>query len=402
MSGKWARSSALLAVDQLIADLGGNVEAAFAHAGISVAALQQPELPLPAQAVVELFESAAEHCRCDSFGLQLACRQTLAVIGPLWQLAQCAPDIRTLLQQLEQFFQHVTSGAQVSLEQGSDGVALCYSLASGVSPRDRHTIELGLGLLCREIRRHCGPRWQPKSVQLRHSPPREQDWHRQIFGSKLFFNQERNAVHFDQATLQQPLIDGRQQCQQLLQQLQQEARPDIALQTEKLLRDMLPFFRCSLPMLAQALGCSTRTLQRNLAAAGTSVQDLRDQVRGSLLLSGRGRPHVQTGVLKFTVVVANQGVQLYSSFSGEPQQSTVIQGVQVAAHQQAVIGGVVTLAPIAASEVGSFKGLRDRASADRAAATACAEHGFSECRLLWAHFDLGEALNALLKIGPIR
>jgi AraC-like DNA-binding protein len=284
MSGKWARSSALLAVDQLIADLGGNVEAAFAHAGISVAALQQPELPLPAQAVVELFESAAEHCRCDSFGLQLACRQTLAVIGPLWQLAQTAPDIRTLLQQLEQFFQHVTSGAQISLEQRSEGVALCYSLASGVSPRDRHTIELGLGLLCREIRRHCGPRWQPKSVQLRHSPPREQDWHRQIFGSKLFFNQERNAVHFDQATLQQPLIDGRQPNQQLLRQLQQHAQPGIALQTEKLLRDMLPFFRCSLPMLAQALGCSTRTLQRNLAAAGTSVQDLRDQVRADLAL----------------------------------------------------------------------------------------------------------------------
>ena len=258
MSGKWARSSALLAVDQLIADLGGNVEAAFAHAGISVAALQQPELPLPAQAVVELFESAAEHCRCDSFGLQLACRQTLAVIGPLWQLAQCAPDIRTLLQQLEQFFQHVTSGAQVSLEHGSYGVALCYSLASGVNPRDRHTIELGLGLLCREIRRHYGPRWHPKAVQLRHAPPGDLDWHRQIFGTNLFFNQERNAVHFDQATLQQPLIDGKRQNQQLLQQLQQQAQPDIARQTEKLLRDMLPFFRCSLPVLAQALGCSTR------------------------------------------------------------------------------------------------------------------------------------------------
>ena len=284
MSGEWARSSALQAVDQLIADLGGDVEAAFADAGISVSVLQQPDLPLPAQAVVELFESAAEMCRCDSFGLQLACRQTLAVIGPLWQLAQCAPDVRTLLQQLEQFFQHVTGGAQVSLEQRSEGVALCYSLASGVSPRDRHTIELGLGLLCREIRRHCGPRWQPKAVQLRHAPPGEQDWHRQIFGANLFFNQERNAVHFDQAILQQPLIDGKRQNQQLLQQLQQQAQPDIARQTEKLLRDMLPFFRCSLPVLAQALGCSTRTLQRNLAAAGTSVQQLRDQVRADLAL----------------------------------------------------------------------------------------------------------------------
>jgi hypothetical protein len=132
------------------------------------------------------------------------------------------------------------------------------------------------------------------------------------------------------------------------------------------------------------------------------IEQLRDQVRGSLLLSGRGRLHVQTGVLKFSVVVANQRVQFYSSFRGEPQQSTVIQGVQVAAHQQAVVGGVVTLAPIAASEVGGFKGLRDCASTDRAAATARAEHGFSERSLLWAHFDLGEALNALLKIVPIR
>jgi len=132
------------------------------------------------------------------------------------------------------------------------------------------------------------------------------------------------------------------------------------------------------------------------------IEHLRDQVRGSLLLGGRGRTQAQNGVLKFSVVVANQGVQFNSSFRGEPQQSTVIQGVQVAAHQQAVICGVVTLAPIAASEVGGFKGLGDRASADRAAATACAEDGFSECRLLWPHFDLGEALNALLKIVSIR
>ena len=132
------------------------------------------------------------------------------------------------------------------------------------------------------------------------------------------------------------------------------------------------------------------------------IEQLRDQVLGSWLLSGRGRTHVQTGVLKFSVVVANQGVQFNSSFRGEPQQSTVIQGVQVAAHQQAVICGVVTLAPIAASEVGGFKGLRDFSSADRAAATARAKHGFSERRLLWANFDLGEALNALLKIVSIR
>ena len=56
MSGEWARSSALQAVDQLIADLGGDVEAAFADAGISVSVLQQPDLPLPAQAVVELLD----------------------------------------------------------------------------------------------------------------------------------------------------------------------------------------------------------------------------------------------------------------------------------------------------------------------------------------------------------
>lgn len=283
MPGEWVRSSALHAIDQLIADLGGDVELLFARAGISVAVLQQPDLPLPVQAVVELFESAAAHCQCDSFGLQLASRQTLAVIGPLWQLAQCAPDIRTLLLQLEQFFQHVTSGAQVSLDHRADGVAVCYSLTSGISPRDRHTIELGFGLLCNEIRRHCGSRWQPQAVQLRHAPPANPGWHRQAFGSRLYFNQERNAVHLDQATLQQSLINSQRPNQQLLAQMQQE-HPDIAWQTEKLLRDMLPFFRCSLPVLANALGSSTRTLQRNLAAGGTSVQQLRDQVRADLAL----------------------------------------------------------------------------------------------------------------------
>jgi hypothetical protein len=99
-----------------------------------------------------------------------------------------------------------TSGALVGLEPQSDGsVFITYSLVAGVSTQDRQTIELGLALLCAELRTHCGPQWMPRGVMFCHDRPADLDSHQHCFGPEVRFNRESNALWLDAASLSKPL-----------------------------------------------------------------------------------------------------------------------------------------------------------------------------------------------------
>ncbi|MGH8703457.1 MAG: AraC family transcriptional regulator ligand-binding domain-containing protein, partial [Burkholderiales bacterium] len=100
-------------------------------------------------------------------------RQNLSVMGPLWLTARSARTVGEALDVLVQFFIVHTNGALLGLERTSDGGAfVTYSLIAGISPRDRQTIELGMALMCQEMRVHCGAAWQPRALQFCHDPPK--------------------------------------------------------------------------------------------------------------------------------------------------------------------------------------------------------------------------------------
>jgi hypothetical protein len=168
----WVRSGVLAGVPELLDELGVDAEALADSCGLDAAALRQADLPMPAPAVVRLFEAAAGATRREDFGLLLATRQNLSVLGPLWMTMRSARTVHDALQVLAEFFVVHTTGALVGLRMHDDGGAsISYSLAAGVSPHDRQTIELGLALLCQELRAHLGADWVPRAVQLCHDRP---------------------------------------------------------------------------------------------------------------------------------------------------------------------------------------------------------------------------------------
>jgi AraC-like DNA-binding protein len=289
MSGNWVRSGVLSGALRLIEELGGDGLALCRGAGIDPAALSDPDQPVHAFGIVSFLAEAAEACHCETLGLRLASRQDLSVLGPLWLLMRSAATVGQMVDDLARYFVLHTRGALVNAHAEADGsVFVTYSMMTGLPARDRQVIELGIALLCNELRTHAEPQWQPLSVQFRHSPPADWTWHRRFFGPALSFDQDRNAVHIDAALLARPLARADERSRRMLSAMleaRQSRQPhDAVVRVESAVRALLPFSGCSIGEVASAVSTSTRTLQRQLAAGGTTFQDLRDRIRADLAL----------------------------------------------------------------------------------------------------------------------
>ena len=284
----WVRSGVLAGAADLIRELGADPQALADACGLDRAALDLPDLPVGGPALVEFFEAAADATACQDFGIRLSSRQDLSVLGPLWLTMRSAETVVDALRVLAQFFVVHTRGEIVELQMNDDGSAfVSYALSAGVARSDRQTVELGLALLCHELRAHCGAAWQPRAAMFAHDRPARLASHQRAFGPSLSFNQERNALWIDRACLHTPLSTRSLATHSTLKKLlvsRVDGAQSVAVKVEGAMRALMPFADCSREQVARIANLSERTLQRRLADAGTSFQDLRDRVRADIAL----------------------------------------------------------------------------------------------------------------------
>ena len=289
MSGAWVRSGVLAGSASLIEELGGDPAEVCRLSGIAPAVLGDPDLPIAAAGVLSFLAQAATSCACPTFGLRLASRQDLSVLGPLWLLMRSADTVGQLIADLARYFVIHTRGANIGTQPGGNGsLFVTYHMARELPIDDRQVIELGLALFCNEMRSHAEPRWQPASVQFCHRAPPDPGLHRRFFGPALSFDQDRNAVRIDAVLLARPLAAADERSRRIMSAVfagRQSHTPAAWLsRIEGAIRAMLPFSACSIDEVASAIATSPRTLQRQLAANATTFQKLRDQVRADLAL----------------------------------------------------------------------------------------------------------------------
>ena len=299
MTGAWVRSGVLSGAAPLIVELGHDPAEICRRAGLDPTALSDPELPVSSTSIVSFMAQAAEVCACETFGLRMASRQDLSVLGPLWLLMRSAATVGQLVADLARYFVLHTRGALVDAHAEPGGRVVTYSMANGLPADDRQSIEIGIAMFCNELRSHAPPGWQPRSVQLRHAAAADLRWHRRFFGPTVSFDQDRNAVFVESALLERPLADADARSRRLLSAVfegRQSKLPQVALaRVESVVRALLPFSSCSIDEVAGAVSVSSRTLQRQLAASGATFQQLRDRVRADLALKYLRQSALQLG-----------------------------------------------------------------------------------------------------------
>ena len=315
MSGAWVRSGVLVGATALIRELGGDPVEICVRSAVSPSMLDDPAMPVPAGGVLRFLSQAAQACDCPTFGLRLASRQDLSVLGPLWFLMRSADTVAQLIADLARYYVIHTRGVGIGTIPADDGsLFVTYQLGRQLPSDDRQVVELGLALFCNEIRHHAEPGWEPASVQFCHRAPSDLRLHHRFFGPALSFDQDRNAVRIQAEVLARPLAARDERSRRMMNALfagRQLRTPAAALsRIEGAIRAMMPFSDCTLDEVAATIATSPRTLQRQLADNGTTFQKLRDQVRADLALK-----YLRQSTLRFAEISEILGFAEPSVFS---------------------------------------------------------------------------------------
>lgn len=312
--GEILTSAPLQGAAELIDELGGSAAKVAVAAGIPFAALSDLNTPVLGYAMTDFYELAAEQCRCRNFGLRMAERSSLAVVGPVWDLLSTAETIGQMVEDLVTNFAVYSEAALINLERMADGVLMSFEGRAGHTESEVQMMEYALAITCNELRRHCPLGWEPPTVQFRHAAPPERKAHLRTFGPNLMFEQDRNAIFMDEVTLRQQRhrapTSPRLQAQKNLDQLDQKLNHNISIRVEAAIRSAGHLSDCSLVNVSNYLGISERTLQRRLAAEATDFTSILEMVRSDLALK-----YIRQSRLPFSQVAELLGYSELSAFS---------------------------------------------------------------------------------------
>ncbi|WP_233835476.1 AraC family transcriptional regulator [Paraburkholderia sp. ZP32-5] len=288
MPGHYVRSSALVGSIPLIEGLGGDAKEVANAVGLDFRTLTDPDLPVLVSQIFEFYEYVAAEFRCRNFGLLMASRANMAVLGPLWILLRQAQTIGQMVEDLVNHFNIYTRDVDMSLTRQPGGQLLTWTALPGAGGRDVQVAEYSLAVTCTDLRSHAPSQWEPKRVYFRHSKPRDIKTHQKVFGPNVLFDQEFNGIFLENAVLDTRLRSAGSRTRTLLARIlrSEEGSPDAGLidQVDATMRVMIPYGPCTLADVSQAMGMAPRTLQLHLQSLGAGFKELKDAVRADLAM----------------------------------------------------------------------------------------------------------------------
>ena len=293
-----ARSAMLKGFRRHAESLGLDADALAAAAGVDLAALTDPDLRVPAQAMGAMYEMAAASSGAVDFALRVVARRRMSNIGLVALVAREEPTLRQALRTFQRYLWLQNEALSLAFEEIEGGVLL--RIISQV-PLRRQTTELFVGMTVVVIRDLVGGHWAPREIYLPHAPAEGVDRYRQVLGVVPQFDHDVIGVLIDRADmdLSIPRADPSfvTQLRRQLEEATLARRSGFVASVRNLIETRLSEGDCDIDRIADLLGFSRRSLQRQLSGHGTSFSEILDQTRRSravslLLESERGMERV--------------------------------------------------------------------------------------------------------------
>jgi AraC-like DNA-binding protein len=283
----YVRSATLRGFREVVAGLGGDPEAYRIQAGLPAGCLDQDDITVAPESAAALVETAASDLNCHDLGLRIAAKQSLSVLGPL---AVALTNSRTLGDALDCLTRYMCVHSQaVTLTLGEDPLAKAGTVALYYRPANEHgpvqTTDLGLGFAHRVLNQISGGSYGLRSVELPYVPPGPLEVHREFFGAPVHVGRPLRAaiLRFPPEVARRELRQGDDTIYQLamayLARRAADRGEDLVSRVRVPVLDSLGTTPPTLESVARLLLVHPRTLQRQLADAGTSFGEIVDDAR---------------------------------------------------------------------------------------------------------------------------
>jgi len=281
MNSYLVRASALQGYRDTVLELGGDPDLLLAQAGLT-GMDANPDAWFSYSAYLQLLENSALSTRCPHFGLQLSARQDLGMLGALGFIIQQAPDIRTALRNLSQYFSHHLQGAVVSTTVEDGFTRWAFTAMPQLNAPMYQQSDLAAGIAVK-VMHMLHTDWKPVAIYLPHSAPADTRPYRKLFDCPVHFDWDRTVIASDARFLDIPLNEANPQLHRVLEShlrdLQTSFPNDYRAQVSYLIKQALPTGDCSIERVSGFLSVNKRTLQRKLQAQGINYKKLQDEVR---------------------------------------------------------------------------------------------------------------------------
>ena len=281
------------------------------NAGIDPRLLEDAQSWLPAPAVAKILEQSAALSGRDDFAIMIAECQTLATLGPVALLVEHERSVRDIIQAAIEFRSLISDAITIGLQQ-YDGTA---DIAFEIEPSSPQLASLVVSSAYNILIDAVEGAWRPSTIHFRQSAPRRLATYTRFFQCPIHFDDGFDGFSCDSATLDRPNPSAQPTLASYARSLLY-LTPEMDLSssfTERVKSSILLLLRHGSPTLhrtADALGMSSRSVQRRLAAEGHSFEKILNDVRKRLSTRYLGQ-----SAQSISEVAYNSGFSSVSAFS---------------------------------------------------------------------------------------
>jgi AraC-like DNA-binding protein len=280
------RTGALRGYRELMRSLGVDPLPLLRRQGVTPEQLDDEDALVPLHRLVALGEASALATRCPDFGLRLSASQDIRMLGPLALVLQNAPTIGEALQSAARYLYVHSPALRFSVRPRSTlvpgAMELRFEIDLPGQGAMRQSFDQSLGDTHRIVRFLAGDHYKLLAVALPHRPLAPLSTYVRFFGAPVHTEQEHAGLHVGALTLKAPLREVNEALRQMaLEHITRhygEGDDALAPRVRSALRQTLSNAG-NKETITRLLNLHPRTLQRRLAAEGTSFNALREEVR---------------------------------------------------------------------------------------------------------------------------
>ena len=268
---------------------GLDAPAMFERHGIDPALLSNPNARIPSRTWDSLARDAAAHIPDPAFGL-LAARcwhpSNLGALGYAWLTSS---TLRTGLGRVVRYWRLLGEASSTRLEESSAGLTIVLARQAPDPVSSAITVDFVMSLLVDMCRMNAGSSLRPVAVRLRRMRPEDSEAYRRHFGCVVHFAADEDSLTLSRRDVDRPLPTSNRQLAATLDRILAEQmshldKKDVVARCQARLLDQLSSGELSEDLMAEQLHMSRRTLQRKLAEADLTYQQLVDDTRRDLAM----------------------------------------------------------------------------------------------------------------------
>jgi AraC-like DNA-binding protein len=300
---------------ELVGELGGNPARLMRQGGIDPAAIDRLTAFISFEDLADLLERSAKELRCPDFGLRLAERQDLGILGTLAVAMRYAATVGEAMDCVSRYLEVYNAAIVFTIRTGEPrGQArLEFRLIPGHYLRWAQTAEHGLGLTWRIVTLLSEARCRLRRVWFPHPAVATEAKYRAHFNAPLVFRADHAALAIAERDLDLPISENipelHDAAARYLESQLSRGRTALTVRVRQVVEALLGTGMCNYADVARALDMHPRTLQRRVRGEGTTFEAIKDEARRDLAKQYLSEPD-----LPLTQITALLGYSEQSAF----------------------------------------------------------------------------------------